>query len=188
MNIHVQGFALCAEHNRRFWIYVPQPDPDNGLFGGLEIALAEGAAAEPFGPGDTLSVEGFIPEEGEEPVLTARAVVREDDEQALYESCLRIPMSEALQLRGQMHGTCLLDVRSVSEFREGHIPSAELCSLNALQAGMIDLEDCEGPIFLYCHSGMRAGMAAAFLRQQGFCPVFSIGGLNSYGGRLESGL
>ena len=82
-------------------------------------------------------------------------------------------------------GAVLLDVRTVEEYRDGHIPGSRNLSLQAIGAlpGMI--ENRETPLFVYCQSGARSSQAVSLLRQMGYTNVQNIGGIASYTGKVE---
>ena len=71
----------------------------------------------------------------------------------------------------------ILDVRTVEEFAEGHVPGAiniphtEVADRLAEIAAMGDTE-----IVLYCRSGLRAGVAADVLRAAGYVRLLHLDG------------
>lgn len=71
----------------------------------------------------------------------------------------------------------LLDVRTPSEFAEGHIENARNLdfSASAFEAE-IDKLDKEQTVFLYCAIGVRSTKAANLLRKKGFKHVFDLDG------------
>lgn len=73
----------------------------------------------------------------------------------------------------------LIDVREPSEFADGHAKGATNIPLGDIQAkkytGNRDIK-----IYVYCHSGRRAGLAMTALQQQGYTQVESIGGLGDW--------
>ena len=71
----------------------------------------------------------------------------------------------------------LLDVRTEEEWNEGHAEGARHFDLMRLMHGEAPDVPKEKPIYLYCHSGNRAGMAEAYLKKQGFANTKNIGGL-----------
>ncbi len=73
----------------------------------------------------------------------------------------------------------LLDVRSKLEWKMGHAKGATRISLNDVIEGKTDSLDPKLPIYVYCASGGRAGMAEAHLRRQGF-DVTNVGGLSNW--------
>ena len=84
----------------------------------------------------------------------------------------------------------LVDVRTAEEYREGHIPGA--VNIDADRCGRGNrayiesmLPDKSAHVYMYCFSGARSGMAAAFLRQMGYARAENIGGFGNYTGPVE---
>lgn len=69
----------------------------------------------------------------------------------------------------------ILDVRSPSEWKEGHIPSAIHTFLPNLRKKIAEL-DREKPTAVYCDSGYRASIGTSILKQEGFECVCNIPG------------
>jgi rhodanese-related sulfurtransferase len=78
----------------------------------------------------------------------------------------------ALKDRGQ--NVAILDVRSIAEYRAGHIPGAQLIPLDSLSAGELSrtfrrpTPGREDTLYITCHAGPRALRAAEQLRRAGF--------------------
>lgn len=70
----------------------------------------------------------------------------------------------------------LLDVRSIEEYQEGHIPHAHLIPLPELAKRLVELPKNQS-IFVYCRSGQRANQAKKLLCSSGFTSVYNIGGV-----------
>jgi len=71
----------------------------------------------------------------------------------------------------------LIDVRTPSEFANGHLPSAlNLDYRNAAFEGRAAKLDKAKPVFVYCLSGGRSTAAAQSLRVQGFVAVYEMQG------------
>ncbi len=69
----------------------------------------------------------------------------------------------------------VLDVRTPSEFAQGHLPDAKLIPVQVLQAQIGQLEDHKDkPLFVYCRSGNRSTVAAKMLMDQGFTNVVNL--------------
>lgn len=63
----------------------------------------------------------------------------------------------------------VLDVRSMSEFKDGHIVNAVNIPLNGLGNNLKQLDKHrEKPIIAVCRTGSRSGAACRLLRKQGF--------------------
>ncbi|MEI6352180.1 MAG: rhodanese-like domain-containing protein [Verrucomicrobiota bacterium] len=65
----------------------------------------------------------------------------------------------------------LIDVRTPAEYAGVHVPGARLYPLDALDCGAVIASrkgDAHSPIYILCHSGVRAGKAAAQFAAAGF--------------------
>lgn len=62
----------------------------------------------------------------------------------------------------------LLDVRTVAEYGDGHIPGAINIPVAELPDTLAKLNDKSQQIVVYCRSGKRAGRAINFLAEQGY--------------------
>lgn len=71
----------------------------------------------------------------------------------------------------------LIDVRTLSEWQEGHIDGAALLPLQDIVDGVMPDARKDEPLFVYCRSGARAGMAVDVLKRQGYSQAKNIGGL-----------
>ena len=66
----------------------------------------------------------------------------------------------------------LLDVRTLDEFKEGHISGATLIPLSKLEANLEKLKDSKNKqIVVYCRSGSRSVAASRILEAHGFTPL-----------------
>lgn len=71
----------------------------------------------------------------------------------------------------------VLDVRSMAEFKDGHIVNAINIPLNGLGNNLKQLEKHKGkPIVAVCRSGSRSGSACSMLRKNGFENVKNLRG------------
>lgn len=75
--------------------------------------------------------------------------------------------------------TVVIDVRTASEYSEGHLDGALLLDLTGgeLQEALVDL-DTEATYLVYCRSGNRASQAAALMEKAGFTHVTNLGSLS----------
>ncbi|MFX0061194.1 MAG: rhodanese-like domain-containing protein [Candidatus Hermodarchaeota archaeon] len=76
----------------------------------------------------------------------------------------------------------LLDVRTLSEYVEGHIPDAYLIPLNELDERMSELPtNFSYPIIVYCRSGSRSAQASGMLDSYGYLDIRNmLGGFNAW--------
>jgi rhodanese-related sulfurtransferase len=71
----------------------------------------------------------------------------------------------------------VLDVRSMAEFKDGHIVNAINIPLNGLGNNVKQIEKHrDKPIVTVCRSGSRSGSACAILRKHGFENVKNLRG------------
>ena len=82
-------------------------------------------------------------------------------------------------------GAVLLDVRTPEEYIEGHIPESKNVPLQTLDKIRAVVENKDTDLFVYCYSGARSRQAVAALGQMGYTKVNNIGGISSYGGKVE---
>ena len=72
-------------------------------------------------------------------------------------------------------GVTMLDVRTRSEWNEGHLPDARLIPLPELASRLDELRGV-GPIAVHCQGGSRSAVAASLLRAAGFDDVINVEG------------
>lgn len=74
----------------------------------------------------------------------------------------------------------ILDVRTLEEWNDGHVPGATLIPLNELEARLSELPQNED-IVIICRSGNRSAAARDILLSAGFDSVTSVaGGFNEW--------
>lgn len=78
----------------------------------------------------------------------------------------------------------LVDVRTVQEYREGHIPESRNVPLGQLDKITSVAKNKGTRLFVYCYSGSRSRRAASILRQMGYTNVTNIGGIAAYSGKV----
>ena len=93
----------------------------------------------------------------------------------------RISATYARELMERYPNAIILDVRTESEFAEGHIPGAILLPDFDIgeQAGSV-LPDYDVLILVYCRSGVRSRGAMSLLLSMGYVNVYDFGGINSW--------
>ena len=83
------------------------------------------------------------------------------------------------------NGAVLLDVRSPSEYREGHIPGSQNVPLQDIDNVDSVVENIDTVLYVYCHSGVRSSQAVEQLKEMGYTNVNNIGGIAAYTGKVE---
>lgn len=72
----------------------------------------------------------------------------------------------------------ILDVRSQSEYHDGHIANSELLPHDMILAGELGpIESKDQVVLIYCRSGNRSGQAARYLVEQGYTAIYDFGGI-----------
>jgi rhodanese-related sulfurtransferase len=82
------------------------------------------------------------------------------------------------------NGAQIVDVRSTSEYRSGHIKGSSNIPLQEL-GSKLNLLDKSKPIITCCASGMRSASAKSMLLQKGFSEVYNGGGWTSLQNKLS---
>lgn len=74
-------------------------------------------------------------------------------------------------------GATILDVRTPSEFKDGHLPQSINIDWNSEGFNKnVQVLDKTKPVFVYCHSGRRSEAAAKYMRKEGFLQVYELAG------------
>lgn len=72
----------------------------------------------------------------------------------------------------------LLDVRTVEEFSDGHIPGSVNIPVESLPDSNLTKDlPFDTKIIVYCHSGYRASQAANYLESLGYTDISNMGGI-----------
>ena len=101
--------------------------------------------------------------------------------------CDSLPMDKGVEEAGRNPAIRLVDVRTPEEYREGHLPGSLNLPLDELARAEKALPDKQAPLYVYCLSGARSGMACRMLLKMVYAKVVNIGGIGGYRGRVESG-
>ena len=110
-----------------------------------------------------------------------------ESEESTSDSVAHISMAEGLSLLGENPDGVLVDVRTKSEYKQGHIPAAILFPLGSISeknAAQI-LPNKGQMIFVYCRSGHRTRIASDKLAKLGYGAIYEIGGIIDYTGEIE---
>lgn len=95
----------------------------------------------------------------------------------------QITQDEAKQIMNDEENYIILDVRTQSEYDEGHIPNAICVPNETIGSNDIpELPDKEQLILVYCRSGRRSKEAAAKLADMGYTNIKEFGGIIDWTG------
>ena len=100
----------------------------------------------------------------------------------------QITQEEATKIMAEGEDYILLDVRTLAEFAQVHIPGA-ICVPNETigDEDIPELPKKEQLILVYCRSGNRSKQAAGKLAKLGYTNVLEFGGINTWTGQTVSG-
>jgi len=87
-----------------------------------------------------------------------------------------ISAKEAVRLLENDDNISLLDVRTVEEYKTGHLKDAKLIPLKSLSNNLKMLK-IDKKIIVYCRTGSRSTSASHILNQNGFTPLNVRGGI-----------
>lgn len=85
-------------------------------------------------------------------------------------------VSSDVALKHLRNGALLVDVRTVEEYRSGHLAGAVNIPLDTLRQVLPHrVKDKRQAVLLHCLSGTRSGMARRWLKTMGYENVFNLG-------------
>ena len=91
---------------------------------------------------------------------------------------MNITAEEAKQIMDTEEGYIILDVRTLEEYDEGHIPGAIVISHEKIAEKAEEvLPDKNQLILVYCRSGRRSKIAAEALAELGYTNIKEFGGI-----------
>jgi rhodanese-related sulfurtransferase len=89
-----------------------------------------------------------------------------------------IDAKQALHLLDNDDNVSLLDVRTIAEYKEGHLRGATLIPVQTLSKNLGMLKTKKNKkILVYCRTGSRSIAASRILEEYGFTPVNIKGGI-----------
>jgi len=102
-------------------------------------------------------------------------------------SYLQITMDEAVAMMEKETDYIILDVRTLEEFNEKHIPGAICIPNETIGTEEIpELPDKKQLILVYCRSGNRSKQASEKLAALGYKNIVEFGGINDWPGETVS--
>lgn len=99
----------------------------------------------------------------------------------------QITMDKAIEMMESESGYIILDVRTIEEFNERHIPGAICVPNESIGTEPIDeLPQKDQLILVYCRSGRRSKEAAEKLSKMGYSNIYEFGGILDWTGETVS--
>lgn len=96
-----------------------------------------------------------------------------------------VSMDDIVEIMNENKNYIILDVRTIAEYNEGHIPNAICIPNETIGSNTIsELPDKEQLILVYCRSGNRSKQAAEKLRKLGYTNLIEFGGIIDWKGEI----
>ena len=96
-----------------------------------------------------------------------------------------VSMDDIVEIMNENNNYIILDVRTIAEYNEGHIPNAICIPNETIGSNIInELPDKEQLILVYCRSGNRSKQAAEKLRKLGYTNLIEFGGIIDWNGEI----
>lgn len=100
---------------------------------------------------------------------------------------MKILQQEAKNRLDSEKDIILLDVRTMEEYNEIHIPNSILIPLDVIENEIVSkISNKDSKIFIYCRSGHRSKIAAGEIINMGYENVYDIGGIMEWKYETES--
>ncbi len=96
-----------------------------------------------------------------------------------------VSMDEIVQIMNENENYIILDVRTMEEFNQGHIPNAICIPNETINENIInELPNKEQLILIYCRSGNRSKQATDKLIKLGYINLVEFGGIIDWKGEV----
>ena len=96
-----------------------------------------------------------------------------------------VSMDDIVEIMNENKNYITLDVRTIAEYNEGHIPNAICIPNETIGSNTIsELPDKEQLILVYCRSGNRSKQAAEKLKKLGYTNLIEFGGIIDWKGEI----
>ncbi len=90
-----------------------------------------------------------------------------------------------LEKAKSIEGSIILDVRTISEYEDGHIPNSINIPVDEISNIALKYKDKQTYFFVYCLSGARSASAVRIMKNMGYENVVDMGGISNYHGYIE---
>ena len=96
-----------------------------------------------------------------------------------------VSMDDIVQIMNENTNYIILDVRTIDEYNEGHIPNAICIPNETIGSDIVEkLPIKEQLILIYCRSGNRSKQAAEKLKKLGYTSLIEFGGIIDWKGEI----
>ena len=113
-------------------------------------------------------------------------MLNKNTEKELTNQIQYVSMEEITTIMQENTNYIILDVRTIEEYNEGHIPNA-ICIPNETIDETVtkQLPNKDQLILIYCRSGNRSKQAALKLQHLGYTNLVEFGGITDWDGEIE---
>ena len=111
----------------------------------------------------------------------------EDNKVSVKEANIQyVSMNDIEKIMNENENYIILDVRTIEEYNDGHIPGAICIPNETIDENVVSkLPDKEQLILIYCRSGNRSKQAANKLKDLGYTNLIEFGGIIDWKGEIE---
>lgn len=97
-----------------------------------------------------------------------------------------VSMNDIEKIMNENENYIILDVRTIEEYNDGHIPGAICIPNETIDENVVSkLPDKELLILIYCRSGNRSKQATKKLKDLGYLNLIEFGGIIDWPGEIE---
>lgn len=113
-------------------------------------------------------------------------MIGQNNSQERNETTIRyVSMDEITKIMEENKNYIILDVRTIEEFNQGHIPDAICIPNETIDNSVINkLPDKNQLILIYCRSGNRSKQATEKLKNLGYTNLIEFGGIIDWKGEI----
>ena len=96
-----------------------------------------------------------------------------------------VSMNDIVQIMEENENYIILDVRTLEEYNQGHIPNAICIPNETIDESVVNkLPDKNQMILVYCRSGNRSKQATEKLKKLGYTNLIEFGGIIDWKGEI----
>ena len=97
-----------------------------------------------------------------------------------------VSMNDIEKIMNENENYIILDVRTIEEYNDGHIPGAICIPNETIDENVVNkLPNKEQLILIYCRSGNRSKQATKKLKDLGYLNLIEFGGIIDWPGEIE---
>ena len=97
-----------------------------------------------------------------------------------------VSMNDIEKIMNENENYIILDVRTIEEYNDGHIPNAICIPNETIDENVVNkLPNKEQLILIYCRSGNRSKQATTKLKDLGYLNLIEFGGIIDWPGEIE---